>query len=180
MDRVRSALFFSLALLLLPSSGRAAAPTNGAVSQSVTALQSASQAKWTVIWSGDCVRQLIAGSVQMYGTDAVDAGRRFLEAHGGVVGLTDPATETRLRSVKQGKAITRLDYDQLYRGLRVIDGRLVLTVDGAGSVRSLCSSLQPLVGTSTRRSSTMIASEEAITAAMQGLRIQSVRSPASA
>ncbi|MFH1739988.1 MAG: proprotein convertase P-domain-containing protein [bacterium] len=153
--------------------------------RAIESLQKASEKPWETVWSGDRIRWLIGGHLVLGTTDPVEAGQRFLASHGSVAGLSDPATEMRLRGVKQGKAFTRLDYDQMYDGRRVVDGRLVLTVDKAGALRSLHSSVRvPNAAFRTPRSTIrttapQITSDDAVRAVSEELSIGSLRGPLS-
>ena len=171
-------IFLLILVLLIALPGSATPPPSERAAQALANLQRASENPWRDIWLENRIRWLTGGHLDLGSTDPVEAGQRFLAAHGSVLGLADPAQETRLRSTKRGKTLTRLDYDQIYGGRRVIDGRLVLTVDDSGVLCSLHSSIKPITKT-VRRSILLVVPDDVVRTVSEALKIQSLRGPVS-
>lgn len=73
-----------------------------------------------------------------------DSARAALARYAPAFGLSDPASQLQqIRSTSRGSRGDVVRYRQLYRGLPVIGGELVLSLDGAGQVLSLSGEVDP-------------------------------------
>ena len=78
------------------------------------------------------------------------AARSFLATYGGLFGLTDPAQELsvmRARTLDEGGSMVR--FQQVYRGIPVLGGELIVNMDSARDVLSANGEVLPDIGVST-------------------------------
>lgn len=78
---------------------------------------------------------LLTASPSAQSDTAIEASRSHFNANRAEYGLSDPASELRVRrSRADAQGVSHVRFDQYYRGLPVFEGEAIVHADGAGNV----------------------------------------------
>ncbi len=115
-----------------------------AVRHALDDLETASGAKWRTTWNDRTgLPRSLRGASPAYPGTPRQAAEAFLAGHATLFGLDDAAQSTRYVETRQMHGGARVVLHQQHHGLDVVDGRMILFVDGGGSVRIVTTSTSP-------------------------------------